>query len=220
MYIVIVGAGQVGSNLAKSLLALGKEVLVVERDSQRIETLTEEIGSCVVKGDGSTIPVLEHAGVSRASIVIAATGLDETNLAVCQLAKHVFQTPRTMAIVGNPAHDALFQLLGIDVVINRTRIITSQIEEEIGDSALVHLVSRRADSIDIVSVSIPPDAAVIGSSLGDLDLPPNSFISLVVKDEGPVLPRSDLSLASGDQLIMVTALDEEQVLYELLTGIN
>ena len=220
MYIVIVGAGQVGSNLAKSLLALGKEVVVVERDSQRIETLTEEIGSCVVKGDGSTIAALEHAGVSRASIVIAASGLDETNLAVCQLAKHVFQTPRTMAIVGNPAHDALFQLLGIDVVINRTRIITSQIEEEIGDSPLVHLVSRRGDSIDIVSVSIPPDAAVIGSSLGDLDLPPNSFISLVVKDEGPVLPRSDLSLASGDQLIMVTAPDEEQVLYEMLTGIN
>jgi trk system potassium uptake protein TrkA len=125
-----------------------------------------------------------------------------------------------MAIVGNPAHDALFQLLGIDVVINRTRIITSQIEEEIGDSALVHLVSRRGDSIDIVSVSIPPDAAVIGSSLGDLDLPPNSFISLVVKDEGPVLPRSDLSLASGDQLIIVTAPDEEQVLFEMLTGIN
>jgi trk system potassium uptake protein TrkA len=220
MYIVIVGAGQIGSNLAKSLLALGREVVVVERDSQRIANLTEEIGSGVVEGDGSTLEVLKASGVSRASIVIAATESDETNLAVCQLAKHVFQTPRTLAVICNPAHDALFQLLGIDVVINRTRLIMSHIEEEIGNSTLVHQVSSGGDNMDIVSISIPSDAAVVGSSLGALDLPPNSFICLVVKDEGPVLPKSDLSLASGDRLIMVTAPDEEQVLYEIFTGIN
>ena len=220
MYIVIVGAGQIGSNLAKSLLALGRELLVVERDHRRIEKLTEEIGSGVVEGDGSALEVLEQAGVSRASIVIATTESDETNLSVCQLAKHVFKTPRTMALMNNPAHDALFHLLGIDVVINKTRLIISQIEEEIGDSTLVHLVGRRGDNMDIVSIAIPPDAAVIGRVLSDLDLPPNSFISLIVKDEGPVLPMADLSLASGDQVILVTAPDEEQILHEILTGID
>ena len=220
MYIVIVGAGQIGSNLAKSLLALGRELVVVERDPQKLEKLTEEIGSGVVKGDGSALEVLKQAGVSRASVVIATTGSDETNLAVCQLAKHVFQTPRTMAVINNPTHESLFHLLGIDVVINRTRLIISQIEEEIGDSTLVHLVGRRGNNLDIVSIAIPPDAAVIGSLVGDLDLPPNSFISLVVKDEGPVLPTSELSLASGDQVILITAPDEEQILHEILTGIN
>ena len=192
----------------------------MERNHQRIEKLTEEIGSGVVEGDGSALEILKQAGVSRASIVISTTESDETNLAVCQLSKHVFKTPRTMAVMNNPSHDALFHLLGIDVVINKTRLMISQIEEEIGDSTLVHLLGRRGDNIDIVSIAIPPDAAVIGRELSDLDLPPNSFVSLVIKDEGPVLPTSDLILTSGDQVILVTAPDEEQILHDVLTGID
>ena len=67
---------------------------------------------------------------------------------------------------------------------------------------------------------IPPDASVVGQNIDDIDLPPNSFISLVVKNDGPVIPKEDTKLEVGDEVIVVTIPSEEQILYEKLTGVD
>lgn len=74
--------------------------------------------------------------------------------------------------------------------------------------------------MDIVAMPIPPDASVIGQNINDIDLPPNSFISLVVKNDGPVIPREDTILEVDDEVIVVTIPSEEQILYEKLTGVE
>ena len=220
MYAVIVGCGRIGFNLAKALIAVGHEVTVIEKDQSRSQKITDELGSMVIQGDGSSIATLKVAGVSRADLTIAVTQYDEVNLAVCQISKAVFNAPRTMALVKNPTHAALFRLLGIDSVINSPHLIVSNIEEEVPNHPLVHLLNLQHHNMDIVALSIPPDAAVVGEPLSQIDLPPNSFITLVVKDEGPLLPEENLVIKAGDDVIVVTMTSEEQALYETLTGVE
>ena len=220
MYILLVGCGNIGYHLTKALLAMGHETFVVERDPHRCETIRDELGSVAYHGDGTEVQVLQDAGAARADVVIAVATIDEDNLAVCQLAKHHFHTPRTMALIKDPQNEALFKLVGIDVTINSTHMVLSAIEEEIPGHALVHLMNLKTNQKEMVSITIPSDAAVIGKLLGDIELPPNSFISLLVKTEGAMLPSEDLVLESGDDVVAVTSPDEEQLLYETFTGVE
>ena len=222
MYIVVVGCGNVGSHLAKALVAMGHEVLVVDKEKLRCDALRDELGSVDVAlhGDGTDLGVLKAAGVSRADVLIAVATRDEDNLAACQIAKHSFNTPKTMALVRDPQNEALFKVLGVDVPINSTHPILATIEEEIPGHALVHLMNLKPLHMEVVSVSIPSDAAVAGKLLEEVELPPNSFITLVVKDDGPVLPSDEVILGSGDDVVVVTSSEEEQLLYETLTGVE
>src|SRR5262249_25899048 len=134
MYIIIGGGGDVGYYVARNLLDLGHEVLLLEKENGRFQTLTEELGQSVFKGDACEARILEEAGARRADAVIAVTGEDEDNLVMCQMAKKRFNVKRTIARLNNPKHDALFQKLGIDVTVSPTRSILSVIASELPGS--------------------------------------------------------------------------------------
>ena len=87
MYIIVVGAGKVGWNLARELLDKGHEVTLIENDRRRYLTVEQELEHNVTYGDASELWVLERAGIQRADMVIAVTGDDEDNMLICQVAK-------------------------------------------------------------------------------------------------------------------------------------
>ena len=219
MYILVIGCSEVGYHLTKALLASGHEVVVVEKSRARCDLLTEELGSVALHGDGTNQITLKQAGASRADVVIAATDRDETNLVACQVAKHVFHTARTMALIKDPKNEPIFQILGVDVVVNSTHLILESLEERIPGRPLLRLMNLRSSSMELVSITIPEDAGVVGRRLGDVELPPRSFISLVVKSNGVERPSGDLVLDAEDEIIAVTPSGGEQTLYDILTGI-
>ena len=219
MYIVVLGCSAVGYYLAKVLLAAGHEVIVIEKNHTRCQLLWNELGSVVIQGDGTDERTLKEAGVARADIFIAVTGLDETNLVACQMAKHVFQVPYTMSLVRDNKNEPVFHVLGINVVVNATHSVVAQLEEGIPGRPLLHLMNLRVPDLELVSVSVPEDAGVIGKRLDEVELPPRSFISLVIKKNQASLPSNDLILEAQDQVVAVTMIDEEQTLYEILTGV-
>jgi trk system potassium uptake protein TrkA len=219
MYIVVLGCSAVGYYLAKVLLAAGHEVIVIEKNHTRCQLLWNELGSVVIQGDGTDERTLKEAGVARADIFIAVTGLDETNLVACQMAKHVFQVPYTMSLVRDTKNEPVFHVLGINVVVNATHSVVAQLEEGIPGRPLLHLMNLRVPDLELVSVSVPEDAGVIGKRLDEVELPPRSFISLVIKKNQASLPSNDLILEAQDQVVAVTMIDEEQTLYEILTGV-
>jgi len=219
MFAVIVGCSEIGYHLAKSLLAAGDEVVVVEKDRERCQLLTDEVGSISLQGDGTDEAVLKQAGVSRADVLIAVTGRDDTNLVVCQMTKHVFNVPWTMSVIRDPKNEPVFHLLGVDVVVNSIHLVLASLEEGIPGRPLVHLSSLRAPGMELISVSIPGDAGVVGMRLEDVELPPHSFISLVIKKSGAALPTDGLVLEADDELVAVTMTGDEQTLYDILTGV-
>lgn len=220
MYVVIVGCGKVGHHLTKALMAIGHEVTAIDRSEHRCRQIANGMGSVILQGDGTSLDMLNKAGVSRADLVIAVTDSDEANLAVCQMAKTRFEVSRTISLIKNPSHEALFRILGVDVVINTTHLILSTIEEEIPGRPLVHLMNLQGHNMDIVTLVIPDDADVVGKRIEEIDMPPNSFVSLVVKSTGPTLPTNDLIIDSKDDVVVVTVPDEEQALHETFTGVG
>lgn len=219
MYILVIGCSAIGYHLTKALLASGHEVMVVEKNQVRCDMLTEELGSVALQGDGADESTLKEAGATRADLLIAATGRDETNLVACQLARHVFQTSRTMALIKDPKNEPIFQILGVDVVINSTHLILENLEERIPGRTFLRLMNLRSSAIGLVSITIPEDAAVVGRRLEEVELPPRSFISLVVKTNGVESPSGDLVLEAEDEIIAVTPSGGEQTLYDILTGV-
>src|ERR1700753_957044 len=113
MYVVVVGAGKVGWNLARELLDKGNELTVIESAPVRYAVVEEELEHAAQYGDGSELWVLERAGIERADLVIAVTGDDEDNILICQVAKEKYGVERIVARVNNPRHMVHFKLLGI-----------------------------------------------------------------------------------------------------------
>src|SRR5216110_3741235 len=97
MYVLIVGGGKVGWNLARELIAKGNEVTLIESDRRRYLTVEQELEHAVQYGDATELWVLERAGIQRADLVVAVTGDDEDNLLICQVAKEKYGAQRIVA---------------------------------------------------------------------------------------------------------------------------
>ena len=217
MYVMIVGYGHVGYHLSRALLAIGHELLIIEKDQDRCEHIRQELGSVALHGDATDVQVLKTAGINRADVLVA-TASDEDNLAACQMAKSGTGSPRTIAVVREPENEPLFKVLGVEVVVNGTHQILSTIEEELPGRTLQHLMNLRSAEVRMVSITLPEDSGAVGRSPEDLELPPNSFIVLLVKHDGPYLPSNSLILSANDDVIAVTTTYEEPMLHEVLTS--
>ncbi len=99
--------------------------------------------------DGCEGKHLAEAGANRATIVVAVTGDDEDNLVVCQMAKHHFDVPRTIARVNNPKNEELFRHLGVDEIISPTRMVLASIEQDIPVHELLHLAQLKGGELEL-----------------------------------------------------------------------
>ena len=219
MYVVIVGCSESGYHLSKALIAGGHEVVVVEKSIERFQLLKDELGTVALLGDGTDELTLKRAGIARADVVVSLTGVDATNLVITQMTKHIFQVPRTMALIKDPKNEPIFHEIGIDVVVNSTHLVLESMEEGVPGRPLVHLMNLRVPGMELVSVSIPEDSNIIGKRLSEIELPPNSFITLIVKKTGATLPTGRSVVEAEDELVTVTSEGDEQILYDILTGV-
>ena len=219
MYIIVVGGGRLGYYLAKALLDEGHEVLIIEKNATFCETINEEMGNVCVRGDGCEAATLIDVGTGRADMLAAVTGDDEDNLVACQVAKHKFNVPRTIARIRNPQNEAIFKKLGIDVTVSGTNIILEAIEKEVPTHPLTHLLTLSDKGLGIVEVRIPPTSTSIGKSIKELSLPAGSKLALIIpKDRKPRMPTSSTVLREGDQIIALTTPESEEALRTALTG--
>ena len=206
MYIVVVGGGRLGYYLTKALLDEGHEVLIIEKNATICENIVGEMGSVCVRGDGCEASTLAGVGTSRADMLIAVTGDDEDNLVACQVAKHKFNVPRTIARIRNPQNKAIFKKLGIDVTVSSTNIILEHLKEEVPTHPLTHLLTIRDKGLEVVEIKIPPGSITIGKAIKELSLPPKSTLSLIIrKEHKPIIPKSNTILQAEDQIIAVTS---------------
>ena len=205
MYIIVVGGGRVGYYLVKALLDEGHEVLVVEKETAICETVTDELGSVCLRGDGCEVTTLAEIGTDRADMLIAVTGHDEDNLVACQVAKHKFNVPRTIARIGNPQNETLFKKLGIDVTVSSTNVILEQIAEKVPTHPLTRLLAIEDSGQEIVEVKISPESTTVGRSVKQLSLPQGSKLALVISQEGKNrVPTRNTILREGDRIIALT----------------
>ena len=162
---------------------------------------------------------MEMAGFGRADIVIAVTGDDEDNLVTCQVAKAKFKVPRTIARINNPKNEQIFKKLGIDTTISATTAILSQIEQELPTHPLIPLLTLKGGGLEIVEIKVPDTSAVVGKKVGEILLPQQSIIALIVDAQGePRVPKVDTVVRAGDEMVAVTRTENEDALRAVLTS--
>jgi trk system potassium uptake protein TrkA len=220
MYIIVIGGGRLGYYLLKALLNEGHEVLLLEKDARICRTITEEMGSVCYHGDGCEAATLAEVGTGRADMMVAVTGDDADNLVACQVGKHKYNVPRTIARIRNPQNAVLFKKLGIDVTVSSTDIILEAIEREVPTHPLTHLLTIGEKGLGIVDVKISPDSTTVGKKVKDLSLPKDSKLALVIPHEGNAhVPLADTILRAGDQVIAVATAESEEALRAALGGV-
>lgn len=218
MYIIIVGGGKVGYYLTKHLLSAGHEVAVIEKNSRKVENIINDLGGVAVQGDGSDAGPMLEAGMNRADIVVAATGDDEDNLIVCQMAKIKFGVKRTIARINNPKNEHIFNVLGIETTVSYVDALVAQIEREIPAHSLVHLLTLRDVSISFIEKQVPADSPVIGKQMSELNLPENFLIALIIRGGQALIPKGATVMLEGDEIVAVTDRNQEDLLERLFRG--
>jgi trk system potassium uptake protein len=215
MYIIIVGGGNVGYFLAKTLVKTQHEVLLLEKNRTAHRTIAEELGEVVMQGDGCEVRIMEEAGVERADAVVAVTGEDEDNLVICQMAKMQFSVPRTIARVNDPRNEILFHKLGIDATVSSTKIIYNLIEQEIETGEVIPLAALKRGNIEIVEVEIGPKSPVLGQPISQLELPGEALIISVVRQDHGMIPTAETKFEIEDSVIALVNADREHELRDV-----
>lgn len=219
MYIIVIGGGKVGFYLARQLLEDQHEVLIIEQNAEKCAQIAEDLGEVVMLGDGCEASTLERAGMARADMVIALTGDDEDNLVACQVAKHKFNVPHTVARINNPKNENIFRMLGIDATVSSTSVILAHIEQELPSHPLIPLLTLKGSGLEIVEIKIPAEAYVVGKRIREVLLPQQSLITLVVGVDGqPRLPTPEMTIRAGDEVVAVTMRETEEALRSALIG--
>ena len=154
MYVIVVGGGKVGLNLARELIRNGQEVTLVEADRRAYLRIEQELEHAIQYGDGTELWVLERAGIQRADLVVAVTGDDEDNILICQVAKEKYLCERIIARCNNPRNLQHFKLLGIQPAVSATDLILNLIEHEVPGHGLVHLLDLPDEKLEIIEVEV------------------------------------------------------------------
>jgi trk system potassium uptake protein TrkA len=218
VYIIVVGGGKVGYYLAKELLEAGHELVILEKNAGRSRQIADELGSIVLNRDGCEGKYLAEAGANRAAIIAAVTGDDEDNLVVCQMAKHHFDVPRTIARVNNPRNEDLFRHLGVDEIISPTRMALASIEQDIPVHELLHLAQLKGGELELVEAQIGEDSPAVGRRLADMALPEDCVLFLLLRGSAVQSVRQDTVFQAGDKVIAVARGDGDEVLRRELIG--
>jgi trk system potassium uptake protein TrkA len=223
MYIIVAGGGKVGYHTTKALLAQGHEVAVIEMDRDRAQQISDELGGVVIPQRADEGRWLIEAGVERADVVIAATGDDEDNLVICQLAellgsKRVGRKPRTIARVNHPKNDSVMMRLGVDATVSTTSVMLALIEQELSAHPTVHLMTLRQHGIELMEFIIPEESPAVGQTYAALQLPPSVSLPLVLRDGQAIQPDATITFRAEDAVIALLPIEQEPLVRDRLMG--
>ena len=217
MYVLIAGGGKVGANLARTLLRMGHEVTLIEQRQDRFAQLEVEFEHNVMKGDATELYVLERAGIARPpDIVIAATGDDEDNIVICQLAREKYGVPKVIARVNDPRNEPHFDLLGISPTVSATSMVLALIEHEVPQHELVHLLELRKENLEIVEVEIKSGSSAAGKRVEELRLPESTRLISVMREGRAEIAVGSTELRAVDQVLAILEPGRETELKRVL----
>ena len=216
MYVLVVGAGKVGLNVARSLTQLGHEFILVEQRRTRFDLLVDEMEEQLLFGDGTEMWVLEEAGITRADLVVAVTGDDEDNVVIAQLAKHIYDVPKVVARVNNPANRKTFDLLDVDATVCASTMVISMIEHELPHHQFVPLLSMRRENVELVEIEINEESPAAYLAIADLRLPEGVLLATILRGDSALLARGSETLLPGDRVLCLLAPGKERELIRTL----
>ena len=206
MFVIVVGGGRTGSELAHGLLKEDHEVRVVDDRKDVLSRIHRELPTEIIfQGSTIDLEVLEQAGIKEADVLAAVTTSDEDNLVLCYIARSVYNIRRTIARVNNPRNAWLFtDTFHVDVSVNQADIMAHLIEEEMSMGDMLTLLKLRRGDYSLVEEKILSGALAIGVAIKDLKLPEHCVIAGIIRKGDIIVPRGVTIFEEGDEVLAVT----------------
>ena len=208
MRVAIAGAGKVGRSIAAELLGHDHEVLLIDPE---VSTYRADLAAATwLQGDACEISSLDEAHLQTCQVAIAATGDDKVNLVISLLAKTEYGVPRVVARVNHPKNEWLFnEGWGVDVAVSTPRLLSALVEEAVSVGDVVRLMEFKQGDANLVELTLPTDSPVVGTRVGDVQLPVDTTLVTIVRDQRVITPTADDPLEAGDELLFVTSAHSE-----------
>jgi trk system potassium uptake protein TrkA len=218
MRVAIAGAGAVGRSIAQELLENGHEVLLIDKNPRSIKVEAVSKAEWLL-ADACEIASLDDAGLERCHVVVAASGDDKVNLVVSLLAKTEYGVPRVVARINHPKNEWLFnESWGVDVAVSTPRLLSALVEEAVSVGDLVRLMTFRQGEANLVELTLPEDAPLVGQLVGSVAWPQDTALVAILREGRVLVPSTDDTLEGGDELMFVANQSVEDELGELLSA--
>ena len=224
MKIIILGAGQVGTSVAESLVSEANEITVVDTDVPSLNRLADRLDLRVVVGNAALPSVLKQAGAEDADLLIAVTQSDQTNLCACRTAKTLFNLPTKIARLRSPDYAQYPELLGpknfaVDFSICPEQIVTDYIVKLIEFPEALQVLEFADGLVSLVAVRAFAGGPLVGHPIADLrrhipDL--DARIAAIYRKDQAIVPDGETLVEAGDEVFCLAATrDIRKVLSEL-----
>lgn len=216
MRVIIVGAGDIGYQIAKFLTYEGVDVVIIDRDGSKLRRITEELDIATIEAEGSDPSAFKEAGADKADLIIAVTNSDETNMIACLLGKAIFNINRKIARIRNPNYFFNKELLSesnldIDPAINPEFEAAQAVTKLLEHAFASEIIEFEQGEIVIIGIKIPEDSPIKEKKLKSIRtlLPKDFIIGIIERDEDVIIPSGEDILQVGD--IVYIPLKKEEI---------
>lgn len=220
MYLIIVGAGEVGTSLVELALKAGHDVVVIEADKERAERVAGSLDALVLNAAITENGIMEEAGADRADALIATTSDDSTNLMAMFLGQE-YRIRRLTSVVNQAHHRRLFERLQVHVLVDPEVIVARNLLDMVMHPR-VKDVAVLGDQEQLLEVTISQSSALVGKRYMERSelkaLPPDTYIVFVERDNQVLEAAADACLQPGDVLILLARRPLSEQELEVLTG--
>lgn len=205
MRVVIVGAGEVGENIAADLNE-AHEVVIVEQDPDRVEELNYSLDVLAIEGDGTSVSTLEEAGVEDADMVIASTDNDETNIVICSTVKAVSDS-FTIARVKNTEYLRTWRrseaAFGIDFMVCTYLLAAESIVQVVGLPAARDVDSFADGRVQMAEFDVTPGSPIADMTVSEADTYDSLTFAAIVREDEMVIPTGDTVIHPDDSIVVI-----------------
>ncbi len=203
--IMILGAGRIGSKLARDLSSEGLNVKIIEIDKEKANNLAEELNNVMMLNvDGRNVDLLVEENLENMDAFIATTGNSETNIMSCLMAKSK-NIKKTIALVENMDYFNLSQSIGIDTLINKKLLAANDIFRFVRKGDVVELAKLNNMDAEIVEFNVSENSKVLNKKIVNLNFPREAIIGGVIRNDEGLIVLGDFEIQLGDRVLVCSS---------------
>lgn len=200
MYIIIVGCGRVGAELAKLLSSEGHNVVVIDKNSNSFSRLGGTFNGLTLVGNGFSTEILKAAGIEKADALCAVTNGDNTNIMTSQVAKKIFKVPKVIARVYDPRRAQIYKTLGLDII-SGTVLFAAMIRDKVIESKFSGYL---IESGELGVLEIDVNDRFNNKTVEEVNIKGEFLIATIIKNNKEVIiPQSQTILKKGERIMAV-----------------
>jgi trk system potassium uptake protein TrkA len=222
MKIVIVGAGEVGSHLARMLSGSNHDITVVDINSKQLEDVSDVADVITIEGDPTAFATLKKASVRKADLLLAVHQDENINVLSAMFGKQLGAKKSIARIDNNeylePTNKEIFINMGIDYLFYPERMAAREVINLLGHTSTTEYVDFSGGRMSLVVFKLAPNSPLVGKTLLETAPDPLALYYRIVaieRDDRTIIPHGDDKLLEGDTLYVVTSHEYVQQVQDL-----